>query len=271
MNFTATFVLTTVVVLTYMTYAFFVASGKEKNSIVDIAWGVGFILASFVAFAINDTMHPRKVLISALVFVWGLRLAVYMWTRVHGKPEELRYQRFRTSEGRYSMGRSFFWVFMVQGILSLLIAVPVIFVNTYGGPSLGWLDVIGTMVWGAGFFLEAMSDYQLSRFKRKPSNKEHLLMSGLWRYSRHPNYLGEILMWWGVFVIALSVPGAIATAIGPTLLTMLLLRVSGIPLVEPRLARYRDYDRYVKQTPLLIPWTVGFHPSLREPHRSAMA
>lgn len=254
MNFTATFVVTAVVVLTYMACAFFVASAKEKNSIADVAWGVGFILAALVAFALNDSIVPRKIVASLLVCLWGVRLAAYMWTRIHGKPDDSRYNRFRSADGTYSPKRSFFWVFMVQGILTMIIVTPVLFINTYGGPALGWLDASGIAIWVVGFSIEALADYQLFRFKRKHEHGEHILMSGLWRYSRHPNYLGEILMWCGIFLIALSVPGGVATAIGPLLLIVLLVRVSGIPLVEARLKRYREYDRYVRHAPVLIPW-----------------
>lgn len=253
-GFTTTFLMTAIIVLSYMLVAFFVASGKENNGVADVAWGVGFIIAAFSSLSFNGVVTERKLLVSLLVFLWGLRLSSYLWIRMHGKQEEWRHRARRAQWGRFASIRSFFQVFMVQGVLLLVVALPVIFVNTYSETGLGWLDLLGVLLWSAGFIIESVADYQLFRFKRSEKNKDRILTDGLWRFSRHPNYFGEALMWWGIFVIALSVPGGYATAFGPILLTLLLLRVSGIPVAERRFQGDPDYEQYRKRTNAFIPW-----------------
>lgn len=260
-SFTATFIVTAIVVLSYMFVAFAVASLKKNNGIADVAWGVGFIIAAFVSAATNERLTERKLLVSALVLLWGLRLSSYLWMRMHGRSEDWRYHLRREPWGRFSAIESFFQVFVVQGILLLIIALPVIYVNTYSGTGLGLLDALGLLLWSGGFFVESVADYQLFRFKRNEKNKDRILMDGLWRFSRHPNYFGEVLMWWGIFTIALSVPGGYATAFGPILLTLLLLRVSGIPVAERRFQGDPDYEQYRKRTSAFVPW----FPSLDSP------
>lgn len=253
-GFTATFIVTAVVVLSYMLMAFAVATWKKNNSVADVAWGVGFIIAAFVSAAFNERLTERKLLVSVLVLLWGLRLSSYLWMRMHGKSEDWRYHLRREQWGRLSTVQSFFQVFVVQGILLLIIALPVIYVNTYSRSGLGWVDLLGVLFWSTGFFVESVADYQLFRFKRSEKNKERILMDGLWRFSRHPNYFGEALMWWGIYLIALSVPGGYATVFGPMLLTVLLLRVSGVPIVERRFQGDPDYEQYRKRTSAFIPW-----------------
>lgn len=253
-GFSATFIVTAAIVLSYMLVAFFVASSKENNGVADVAWGVGFIIAAFTSLSFNSVVTERKLLVSFLVLLWGLRLSSYLWMRMHGKPEEWRYRLRREQWGRFATVRSFFQVFMVQGILILIIALPVIYVNTYSGLGLGWIDLVGVLLWSTGFFIESASDYQLYRFKRGEKNKERILTDGLWHYSRHPNYFGEALMWWGIFVIALSVPGGYATVLGPVLLTFFLLRVSGVPMIEARFRGNPDYEQYRKRTSVFFPW-----------------
>lgn len=256
-----TFIVTAVVVLSYMFVAFAVASLKKNNGVADVAWGVGFIIAAFASAAANDMITGRKLLVSALVLLWGLRLSSYLWMRMHGRSEDWRYHLRREPWGRFSAIESFFQVFVVQGILLLIVALPVIYVNTYSGPGFGLLDVLGLLLWSGGFVVESVADYQLFRFKRSEKNKDRILRDGLWRLSRHPNYFGEALMWWGIFVIALSVPGGYATVFGPMLLTLLLLRVSGIPVAERRFQGDPDYEQYRKRTSAFIPW----FPSLDSP------
>lgn len=253
-GFTATFVLTTIVVLSYMLVAFAVAIMKKHYGVADIAWGVGFIVAAIASLALNPPVTDRKLLVTFFVFLWGVRLSSYLWVRMSGEAEDWRYKERREQWGDVASVRIFFQVFVVQGILLLLIAMPVLYVNTYGGGPFAWTDVVGVVLWCVGFSYEVVSDSQLFRFKRDQRHKKQIFANGLWRYSRHPNYFGECLMWWGIFLIALSIPGGFLTGFGPLLITFLLLRVSGVPLLERHMSTRPNFDRYCRQTSMIIPW-----------------
>lgn len=254
MNFTATFLVTAVVVLSFMICAYFASTAKEDNGIADISWGVGFIIAAFTSLSLNNALNSRKILVSTLVFFWGMRLASYIWLRRHRAEENPRFREFLAQSGKHPSLKSFLRVFIFQGFLLLVVAFPVIYINTYGGPAMTILDWGGTMMWVVGFLMESIADFQLFAFRKNEYNRGNVLTTGLWKYSRHPNYFGESLMWWGIFTIALSVPGAYATAIGPLLLTFLLLRVSGIPVLERRYAGDSRYREYQQTTSAFIPW-----------------
>jgi steroid 5-alpha reductase family enzyme len=143
---------------------------------------------------------------------------------------------------------------MLQGFLLLVIDSPALFVNSFGGPALGWLDIAGVALWFSGFLMEAVADYQLMRFMKDPANRGRILQAGLWRYSRHPNYFGEVSQWWGLWLIALSVPGGWVTVFGPLAITILILKVSGIPLLESRQTENPEYREYRKRTSAFVPW-----------------
>lgn len=211
-------------------------------------------MAGILTFFLSGEITLRSVMVTCLVAVWGSRLAVYILIRHRGKGEDFRYARWRNEWGKWFILRSFFQIFMLQGLLLLIISYPVILVNHSSGEGLGLLDYIGILVWLIGFFFEAVGDYQLSRFKKKSENKGKIMTEGLWRYTRHPNYFGEAVMWWGIFLIALSVRYGWTSVISPIVITFLLLRVSGVIMLEKKYEDNEAYAAYTRRTNAFLPW-----------------
>lgn len=247
------FLLSAIAVLTYMAGWFIASIILGRNDIADVAWGPGFILAAAVSLAAGGVYSPRGLLLCALVVVWGTRLALHIHARNRGKGEDPRYRVWREQWGRWFLPRSFLQVFMLQGFLLVVVSAPVIFVNAAQASSLGALDALGALVWLTGFMFEAVGDWQLLRFLRDPANKGRLMTGGLWRYSRHPNYFGEVTLWWGIWLMALSVPGGWATVVGPLTITVLILMVSGIPMLERRYVGRADFEAYRRRTSAFFP------------------
>ncbi|MBN1333164.1 MAG: DUF1295 domain-containing protein [Synergistales bacterium] len=243
-------------VFLYMSAFFLIAVIRKDNSLADIAWGGGFVLLAFLTFFLSSGYaEARQVLATGLVTLWGLRLAIYIYFRNLGRGEDYRYAKWREEWGKYFLLRSFFQVFMLQGALMILIAYSVIFINLHPTRGLTWLDGLGLLVWGTGFFFESVGDFQLYQFKKDPSNKGKVMKYGLWRYTRHPNYFGEATMWWGLFLMALSLEGGFTALVSPAAITFLLLKVSGIPMLEKKLAKSQPgYRRYMENTSPFIPW-----------------
>ncbi len=250
---TALYLITTGVVLAYMTGWFIAAQVRGRNDIADVAWGLGFILAAGVSLAAAGRYSPRGLLVSFLVLVWGVRLALHIHTRNSGKGEDPRYRKWREEWGKWFVLRSFLQVFMLQGILLLLVAVPVVFVNQAPPTTFGWLDLIGLTVWLCGFGFETVGDWQLLMFIRDPVNKGKLMTGGLWRYTRHPNYFGEVTLWWGIWLMTLTLPGGWLTVVGPLAITFLILEVSGIPMLEKPYEDRADFQEYKRITSAFFP------------------
>jgi steroid 5-alpha reductase family enzyme len=183
-----------------------------------------------------------------------LRLAAHIAGRNRKRGEDPRYAAWRKTWGKWFVPRSYLQVFLLQGIFLLVVSSPVLFVNTVSGGGLGVPDFAGAGVWLLGFLFETVSDAELSRFKKNPENRGKILTGGLWRFTRHPNYFGEAVMWWGIFVIALSVRGGWATVAGPLLITFLLTRVSGVPMLERKYAGNPEFEEYARRTSAFIPW-----------------
>jgi steroid 5-alpha reductase family enzyme len=237
--------------LGYMTFWFIVSAIKKRNDIADIAWGLGFVLMTWLAFFISGFSF-KALLANSLVTVWGLRLTWHIYNRNRNKPEDSRYLEWRKTWKNFYL-RSFLQVFVLQGIFLFLISLPVIFINHSVANSLGILDIIGPVVWIFGFYFECTGDRQLKEFISKPANKGRLMNKGLWQYSRHPNYFGEVTQWWGIFIITLSISGSLFTIIGPLTITVLILFVSGVPLLEKKYAGRTDFEEYKKRTSVFIP------------------
>lgn len=256
MSLSWTFILESAVVIVYMTVWFLVAIWRRRNDVADVAWGLGFLLVAITSLLLH-TPAGRSVLVTVLVAVWGIRLALHVHLRNRGKPEDFRYRKWREEWGRNFYIRTYLQVFLLQAILLVLVSTPVIYVSSVANPQLSWRDVLSTVIWMIGFFFEAVGDYQLARFKSNPLNKGRIMTSGLWRFTRHPNYFGEVTLWWGIFLIVLPVPGGWGTIIGPATITFLILKVSGIPMLE---AKYRGdprYEAYQRRTSSFFPLPPG--------------
>jgi steroid 5-alpha reductase family enzyme len=233
-----------------------VVSLAIKNaSIVDIFWGAGFAVIAMITFALTDGYATRKLLTTALAAIWGLRLAIHIGWRNHGKGEDFRYQAMRERNGDRFAFVSLYTVFGLQGVLMWLISLPLQFAQISREPArLTWLDFLGAALWLIGLSFEAIGDLQLTIFKLDPANKGKVMDRGLWAYTRHPNYFGDALLWWGFFLIALATPRGWWTVISPVLMTTLLLKVSGVALLEKTLVKTRPaYRDYVRRTSAFVP------------------
>lgn len=247
------FQITAASLFVYMTGWFIAAQVRGRNDIADVAWGLGFILAAAVSLLAGGSYPLRGLLVSGLVLLWGIRLALHIHSRNRGRGEDSRYRKWREEWGRWFVLRSFLQVFMLQGVLMLLVAVPVVFVNQAPPAPLGWLDLLGLAIWLIGFCFEAVGDWQLRTFIRNPANKGKLMTSGLWRYTRHPNYFGEVTLWWGIWLMVLTLPGSWLTVIGPLTITFLILKVSGIPMLEKPYEDRTDFQEYQRHTSAFFP------------------
>ena len=237
-----------------MMFALWILSLLLKNaSIVDIFWGLGFIAVAWFGLALADGFLPRKLLIYSLTTIWGLRLALHIGIRNWGQPEDFRYAAWRQESGANWWWYSFFKVFLLQGVLMWIISTPLLAAQTPALPStLTWIDMLGASLWTFGLLFESVGDLQLARFKRKAENKGKLLTTGLWKYTRHPNYFGEAVLWWGCYLIALAA-GAWWTVFSPILITWLLLRVSGVAMLERTMKLKPGYEEYMQKTNAFLP------------------
>lgn len=244
------------IILGLMTTLWIVSLILRDSSIVDIFWGTGFVIANWAYFALTPDGFPaRKWLISILVTIWGLRLSLHILQRNWGKGEDFRYQKWRAEAGAKWWWRSFFKVFLLQGFLMWIISAPLLAAQISATPArLTILDFIAIPVWAIGFFFEAVGDWQLARFKANPANKGQLLRTGVWRYTRHPNYFGDATQWWAYYLIALA-SGAFWTIFSPVIMTTLLVRVSGVTMLEKSLKDTKPgYKEYMETTSAFIPW-----------------
>ncbi len=222
-------------------------------SIVDVFWGVGFVIVAWMTFATADGNLARKWLVALLVTLWGVRLAGYLAWRNLGKGEDYRYRAMREKRGKSFAWQSLFLVFGLQGALMWIISLP-IQTAQLGSAPLGVLDVLGAVVWSVGWLCESVGDWQLARFKANPENQGRVLDRGLWRYTRHPNYFGDFLVWWGFYLLA-AATGSYWTIISPLFMSVLLRRVSGVTLLEASLAKSKaGYAEYVARTNAFFPW-----------------
>jgi steroid 5-alpha reductase family enzyme len=241
------------VICLYMTIVFILALIRKDNSIVDVAWGIGFIIIAIYSIIQSGEVDLRKMIVSLLVLLWGLRLSFHILVRNSGKGEDFRYKAWRDT-WKYFFLRSYFQIFMLQGLFMLVISFPIWFINFGKGGPLGPWDSIGLFIFGFGFLFEAIADYQLVEFKKNPENRGKIITSGLWSVSRHPNYFGESLVWWGLSFYALSFPHGWYTLISPIIITFLLRFVSGVPMLEKKYENHPDWADYKAKTAAFIPY-----------------
>jgi steroid 5-alpha reductase family enzyme len=256
MNFLSTYLIIGLLVLVLMILLWLLSLALKNSSIVDIFWSAGFVISAWAAFLFTPQGYEgRKWLLVILTTIWGLRLALHILIRNWGKGEDFRYQVWRKEAGVAWWWRSFFKVFLLQGVLMWIIGTPLLTAQTSSTPEqLIFLDYLAIVVWLVGFFFETVGDWQLARFKANPSNKGKLLNTGVWRYTRHPNYFGDSAQWWAYYLIALAA-GGWWTIFSPVVMTFLLLRVSGVTLLEKTLKDTKPgYKEYVESTSEFIPW-----------------
>ncbi|KKS31727.1 steroid 5-alpha reductase [candidate division WWE3 bacterium RIFOXYB1_FULL_43_24] len=242
------------IVMGYMTAWFAVSLIVKRNDIADVAWGIGFVLLAWTSYFLSKNTHWSHILVNSLVTIWGLRLSYHIFNRNRKKPEDYRYAEWRKQWGRLFYIKSFLQVFVLQGILLFLISIPVTILNKSGAQNVPTFAFVGAAIWTIGFIFESVGDDQLSKFIKNPDNGGKVLNTGLWKYSRHPNYFGEVTQWWGIWIISVCITNNWFTIVGPSLITFLILKVSGIPLLEEKMATQPEYGEYASKTSMFIPW-----------------
>lgn len=258
MAFIQLFTMAGLIIFIYMVIIWIISLWLKNSSIVDIFWGLGFVVVNWSGFFLTmsgDGTSPRQWLLGILVTIWGLRLSIHILARNHGKPEDFRYAKWRKEAGAAWWWRSFFKVFILQGVLMWIISTPLLAVQLYAGRSpIGAFDILAVAVWLVGFIFESLGDLQLARFKADPANKGMLMNRGVWRYTRHPNYFGDAAQWWGYYLIAVAA-GGFWTLFSPLLMTFFLYQVSGVKLLEKTMVETRaGYKEYMETTNAFIPW-----------------
>lgn len=265
-----------IAVFVFQCLLFGVALAKKNNGIADIGWGMGFIIIAAMSCLLKfkdsnqDTDRTSQYLILILVCLWGMRLTVYLLIRNWTKPEDWRYAKWRMDWGKNFYLRSFLQVFMLQGLFMLVIGSPIMFAfishidyqeRHFFSDNVELIIMIaGLLLWLIGFFFQSVGDYQLFVFKKDAANKGKVMRYGVWKYTRHPNYFGESTMWWGIFLIscvsAHGIGGVALRLIGPATITFMLLRVSGVTMLENKYKGNKEYEDYQKNTSAFIPMPV---------------
>ena len=241
-------------IIIYLSCMLTIIQIKQDRSIGNFTWGGLVMLLTVYSFFTYSQFLPRQILVTTLIMLWGIRLAAYTYLR-YKKGADPRFIAWQQQHGTtYAFIYNAGWIFMLNGFMGLVMSTPALAINTSATPGLTFLDWIGLALWIIGFYFETVSDYQLFIFRKDPTNTGKVLGSGLWRYSRHPNYFGEIVMWWGIYLLAVSVPCGWLTIICPGAITITLLFVTGIPWLEKAMDNNPAYQEYKKRTSILIPW-----------------
>jgi len=246
-------------VLVFMAAGWVLSLALKNAAIADSLWGLGFVLVAWLTFFQADGYLMRRLILAVIVTVWGARLFIHITARNFGKGEDPRYAAWRSQYGDRFRLVSLYRVFLAQALFLWVIALSLQYGQIAEAPArLTWLDGAGLLLWTAGFSIEALADRQLRSFLNDPANKGRIMDRGLWRYSRHPNYFGESLVWWGIFVIVLSTPWGFLTIVSPLLITYTLLRLTGVTLMEQtEFSGNPEYQAYVRRTSAFVPWFPG--------------
>lgn len=247
------FINTLLIILAYMTLGYIIALLLKRNDIADVVWGIGFIVVC-ASLYLRGYQNLTFLIIFALVFLWGIRLAIHIGTRLAKKSEDYRYKQWREEWGKYFLIKAYLQVFVLQGFFMFLISFPIIISAIYGVNNLGLINYLGIFIWVIGFFFETVGDIQLRQFISKSENKGKIMTEGLWKYTRHPNYFGEVTQWWGIFIIVITLPYWYVSLIGPLTITYLILKVSGIPMLEKKYEDNPQFQEYKKKTNAFFPW-----------------
>ncbi len=257
------FLITFGFLLIYFIVFFVIAQKKKNNGIADVAWGLGFVVVALVSLIVNQNFTLIPITITILVSLWGFRLFYYLVKRNWHAEEDYRYVEMRQKWGKNFTLNAFLRVFMSQMLILLVISLPIQLaamdqspIVITGSTPIGYIIYgLGLVLWIIGYFFEVVGDAQLKAFKKDGTNKGKIMSSGLWKYTRHPNYFGEATMWWGIWLISMSTLYALNLLgfVGPTLITYLLLFVSGVPLLEKKYQDNKDFQEYARKTSVFFP------------------
>ena len=249
-----------VTLLGFMTTMWVIAYSLKRLDLVDVAWGIGFIIIALLsyAWAVSYIDWTPRFIVCLLVIIWATRLTIHLARRFfRRKEEDIRYQDLRKGWKGSAAINSYVKVFLLQAVLIYIIAFPVQIISMYDLPADGWL-LLGVVAWLIGFTFEAIGDKQLADFSKDRGNKGKLLTSGLWKYTRHPNYFGEAVQWWGIYMIGVPIilinpVAAWALLPGPILLTVLVLFISGVPITEKLMMKRKGWNAYAARTSKFLP------------------
>lgn len=261
MSYGAVLVTNAVVIFAVMTATWRLSLRLGRADIVDVVWPLGFVVVGWVTWLAADGATDRKDLLVAMVTIWGVRLAAHLARRMWATPEDRRYQAMRRHHGERFDRVSLVTVFLFQGALMWVVSLPLQVGQIPGTPAhIGLGGVFALALWAVGMFFETVGDWQLARFKSRPWNQGRVLDTGLWRYTRHPNYFGDSCVWWGIFLVAATTTAGMASIPGPVVMSVLLMRVSGVPLTERHLRRRDGYAEYAARTNPFFPGPPGDQP-----------
>jgi len=242
-----------VVIGAFVSGLFILSLVLKRNDIADVAWGTGIFIVALVSY-FSGTQNGLSLLLTILAGLWGVRLTLRIYLRNRKKPEDFRYKKWRDDWGRWFYVRSYFQVYLLQGLLMVAVGYPFIHASLLGeGYGLNVLTYLGLIIWCVGYFFEVVGDWQLDTFiANKPAPGE-ILTSGLWKYTRHPNYFGEVTMWWGIWLTVSVLPFGYLALVSPLAITFLILKVSGIPMLEKAFADNPAFQEYKKNTSAFFP------------------
>lgn len=245
-----------VVLFALACFLFTISIALKRNDIADTAWGLGIALTAWVAAASSPiSLSWPHYLLLGLISLWAVRLSVRIYRKNRTKPEDARYAAWRESWGAWFYPRSFLQIYLLQCTLMLALALSaIVAMHSPAGLFDQRLIIAGLVIWLIGFIFETIGDYQLDKHIQNPSNKGKMMTAGLWRYTRHPNYFGEITMWWGLAIMTLSLPYWWLALLSPITITVLIRYVSGVPMLEPLMEKYEGWESYKARTNMLIPW-----------------
>ncbi len=233
---------------------FFIAKSLEKHDLLDVAWGLSFVVSAVSSLLIGSHINFITLVATVLVIIWGLRLTFYIAKRNSNKKEDFRYVKYRKEyKGKYFDLYFFFRMYVVQFFLHAIIVFQVVYLNLQGISDFSYIVLLGVAIWIVGFIFESLGDYQLNVFKNNKDNKGKILTTGLWKYTRHPNYFGEALMWWGIYVITISNLENWFLAFSPITITLFVRFVSGVPMLEKKYEGREDWEKYKEKTNVFIP------------------
>ncbi|MCA9356811.1 DUF1295 domain-containing protein [Candidatus Nomurabacteria bacterium] len=246
-------ILTFSVIGIFVTSLFFLSLIIRRNDIADVAWGIGIFIVALVSYY-SGSGGNLSLLLTVLAGLWGVRLSLRIFLRNLKKPEDFRYKKWRDEWGRWFYLRSYLQVYLLQGFLMVVVGYSFVHVNLYGTSyQLGPITIIGLLVWLLGYFFEVVGDWQLDRFLKSKPAHGMIMDKGLWKYSRHPNYFGEVTMWWGIWLMTATLPFSYIALISPLTITFLILKVSGIPMLEKSFADNPAFQEYKKRTSAFFP------------------
>jgi len=248
------FLISGITIFLFMVSFYLIAQSLKNNSIVDIGWGLGFVFTTLVLIFSSEKIIPPMLVMSLMILLWGVRLSFYIYMRNLGKPEDFRYANWRKEWGTRQPWIAFYKVFMLQGLIMYVVALPIMLVFSSPSEFRGIESTAGVIIFFSGLFFEGIADKQMKQFKAYPKNKGKIITSGLWKYSRHPNYFGEALLWWGIGIFVFSVSGNWLSLISPLVITLLLRYVSGVPMLEEKYKNREDFRKYAEKTSVFIPF-----------------